>query len=265
MRARRAREHAPRRGGRAARGPILRERHGSGAARPSVGSMYQPTASATSRASSSSARRHTSGRPSVRWSVARRSGSAGSETRAFAGKSSANARKRSLAASASTSPESGEWRWVHAAGGNCVPRGDRSRGALAPLVEAALCFRESFARRRPRLRRPPAPRSRRDPRVPRTGESTKSATSRGSPRPGRPTPTRSAGSPGVPSACAIERSPLCPASPPPARACKRPNSRSTSSCTTSTSAGSTLKKRAAAEIERPDSFMYVSGSSSASR
>ena len=70
----------------------------------------------------------------------------------------------------------------------------------------------------------------------------------------------------MPSACAIDRRPLWPREPTaqlaPAGARR---SRSTSSWTTSTSSGATLKKRAAAEIERPDSFMYVSGLSSATR
>ena len=72
-----------------------------------AGSTYQPIASATSRASSSSARRRARGRSRAVWSVARTSGSAGSETRAFAGKSSTNARKRSLEASSVTRPASG--------------------------------------------------------------------------------------------------------------------------------------------------------------
>ena len=69
----------------------------------------------------------------------------------------------------------------------------------------------------------------------------------------------------MPRCCAIERSPLWPARPPPLRACSRPRSRSPSSCTTSTASGSTLKNFAAAATERPDSFMYVSGFSSATR
>ena len=62
---------------------------------------------------------------------------------------------------------------------------------------------------------------------------------------------------------AIERSPLCPAKPPPIRACRRPGSRSTSSCTTRIASGSSLKNFRAAATERPESFMYVSGFSSA--
>ena len=49
-----------------------------------------------------------------------------------------------------------------------------------------------------------------------------------------------------------------------ARACRRPSSRSTSSWTTSTASAGVLKNFAAAAIERPDSFMYVSGLTSAS-
>ena len=69
----------------------------------------------------------------------------------------------------------------------------------------------------------------------------------------------------VPRSRAMERRPLWPASPPPRRACRRPSSRSTSSWTTSTDSGGTLKNRAAAAIDRPDSFMYVSGFSRARR
>ena len=45
----------------------------------------------------------------------------------------------------------------------------------------------------------------------------------------------------------------------------RPVSRSLSSCTTRIASGSSLKKLAAALTDRPDSFMYVSGASSATR
>ena len=51
--------------------------------------------------------------------------------------------------------------------------------------------------------------------------------------PGRPTPILSRSNSCDPRCWASERRPLCPASPPPARACSRPGSRSTSSCTTS--------------------------------
>ena len=73
-----------------------------------VGSPYQATASAVSRASSSSASRQTTGRASSSCNAASTSGSAGSETRAATGKSARNARKGSLEASSWTRPESAD-------------------------------------------------------------------------------------------------------------------------------------------------------------
>ena len=81
----------------------------------------------------------------------------------------------------------------------------------------------------------------------------------------RPAPRRPAagGSRGRRARRRPSAAPLCPARPPPRRSCSRPVSRSLSSWTTSTSSGSSLKKRAAACTARPESFMKVSGLSSA--
>ena len=123
-RGRRAPAHARRRGAPAAPGPTPSERRGSGRARSALGSTYQPTASAASRACSSSGSSTTSERPSVSYSAARTSGSAGSETLAAAGRALRYAPKRSLAASSATSGRSGVGSMRLA--GNGVPRGNRS-------------------------------------------------------------------------------------------------------------------------------------------
>ena len=76
-----------------------------------LGSRYQPTASAVSRASSSSPRRQISARSSDWCSAASTRGSAGSDTRAAAGKAATKSRKRSSEPSASTSGARGVGAW----------------------------------------------------------------------------------------------------------------------------------------------------------
>ena len=92
-----------------------------------AGSAYQPTASATSRASSSSASRQTSGRSRLAWSAASTSGSSGLGD-AGVRREGVDERAEALAARERLDEAAeGRLSLVHAAGGIGVPRGDRTR------------------------------------------------------------------------------------------------------------------------------------------
>ena len=126
-RGRRAPAPARRRGAPAARARSRAERRGSGGARRAPGRRTRRRP----RPRRARARPRGAGRAALcrgsRGARRARSGSAGSETRAAAGKSSANARNRSLSASSVDEAVKRRNRLVHAFGGNGVPRRHRSR------------------------------------------------------------------------------------------------------------------------------------------